>query len=74
MTESDKRGFTVLELLVAISVTALLAAMLFTITTQVLKTQTESSGSLETNQVAQFILDRIQEDLQCALLRNDGNN
>ena len=64
MTESDKRGFTVLELLVAISVTALLAAMLFTITTQVLKTQTESSGSLETNQVAQFILDRIQEHLQ----------
>jgi hypothetical protein len=29
---------------------------------------------LETNQVAQFILDRIQEDLQCAILRNDGNN
>ena len=62
-----------LELLVAVSVTALLAAMLFTITSQVVKTQTQSSGDLETNQVAQFILDRIQEDLQCAIMRNDGN-
>ena len=69
-----KKGFTVLELLVAVSVTALLAAMLFTITSQVVKTQTQSSGDLETNQLAQFILDRIQEDLQCAILRNDGNN
>ena len=74
MNRLEKRGFTVLELLVAVSVTALLAAMLFTITSQVVKTQTQSSGDLETNQVAQFILDRIQEDLQCAILRNDGNN
>ena len=27
----------------------------------------------ETNQVAQFILDRIQEDLQCAVFKSDGN-
>ena len=74
MSRLDKKGFTVLELLVAVSVTALLAAMLFTITSQVVKTQTQSSGDLETNQVAQFILDRIQEDLQCAIMRNDGNN
>ena len=74
MNRLEKRGFTVLELLVAVSVTALLAAMLFTITSQVVKTQTQSTGDLETNQVAQFILDRIQEDLQCAILRNDGNN
>ena len=59
MNRLEKRGFTVLELLVAVSVTALLAAMLFTITSQVVKTQTQSSGDLETNQVAQFILDRI---------------
>ena len=74
MNSLKKKGFTVLELLVAVSVTALLAAMLFTITSQVVKTQTQSSGDLETNQLAQSILDRIQEDLQCAILRNDGNN
>ena len=69
----SKRGFTVLELLVAVSVTALLAGMLLNITSQVIKTQTQASGNLETNQAAQFILDRIQEDLQCAIYRNDGN-
>ena len=66
-------GFTLLELLVAVSVTALLAAMLLNITSQVVTTQTEASGDLETNQAAQFILDRVQEDLQCAVYRNDGN-
>ena len=70
---SDQRGFTILELLVAVSVTALLAAMLLNITSQVVSTQTTASGDLETNQVAQFILDRVQEDLQCAISRNDGN-
>ena len=69
----DQRGFTILELLVAVSVTALLAAMLLNITSQVVSTQTTASGDLETNQVAQFILDRVQEDLQCAISRNDGN-
>ena len=67
------KGFTILELLVAVSVTALLAGMLLNITSQVVKTQTEASGDLETNQIAQFVLDRIQEDLQCAIFRNDGN-
>ena len=57
----SKKAFTVLELLVAVSVTALLAGMLLNITSQVMKTQTEASGDLETNQVAQFVLDRIQE-------------
>ena len=66
------KAFTVLELLVAVSVTALLAGMLFNITSQVMKTQNQASGNLETNQVAQFVLDRIQEDLQCAIFRSDG--
>jgi prepilin-type N-terminal cleavage/methylation domain-containing protein len=69
----NSKGFTLLELLVAVSVTALLAAMLLNITTQVATTQTKATGDLETNQAAQFILDRIQEDLQCAVYRNDGN-
>ena len=47
--------------------------MLLNITSQVVSTQTTASGDLETNQVAQFILDRVQEDLQCAISRNDGN-
>ena len=66
------KGFTILELLVAVSVTALLAAMLLNITSQVVSTQTQASGDLETNQIAQFILDRVQEDFSVHL-RNDGN-
>ena len=65
---NPQKAFTVLELLVAVSVTALLAGMLLNITSQVMKTQTEASGDLETNQVAQFVLDRIQEDLQLSLI------
>ena len=71
--KKPEAGFTILELLVAVSVTALLATMLLNITSQVVTTQTEATGDLETNQVAQFILDRIQEDLQCAVSKNDGN-
>ncbi|OUU23615.1 MAG: hypothetical protein CBC04_09675 [Verrucomicrobia bacterium TMED44] len=71
--KSNGKAFTVLELLVAVAVTALLAGMLLNITSQVAQTQTQASGNLETNQVAQFVLDRIQEDLQCAIYRNDGN-
>ncbi len=67
------KGFTILELLVAVSVTAILAGMLLNITSQVVRTQTQASGDLETNQIAHFILDRIQEDLQCAVYKNDGN-
>jgi prepilin-type N-terminal cleavage/methylation domain-containing protein len=69
----DRKGFTVLELMVAVAVTALLAAILLNVSTQVLNTQRLASSDLETNQVAQFVLDQIQEDLQCAIYRNDGN-
>ncbi len=71
---TDKsRGFTVLELIVAVSVTAVLSGMLLLISNQVLETKSKSSAELERNQLAHFILDQIQEDLQCALFRNDGN-
>jgi type II secretory pathway pseudopilin PulG len=66
-------GFTVIELIVAVSVTALLSGLLLLISSQVLNTQTKSSSELETNEIAQFVLDKIQEDLQCAVYRNDGN-
>ena len=73
MANRTKRDFTVLELLVALAVTAVLSGLLLTISVQVLNTQKQSSNDLETNQVAQLVLDRIEEDLQCALFRNDGN-
>lgn len=68
-----KKGFTVLELIVAVAVTALLSGMLLLISTQVLDTKSRASAELERNQIAHFILDQMQEDLQCALFRNDDN-
>ena len=38
---TNRKGFSLLELLVAVAVTAILAGMLFNITSQVMKTQTE---------------------------------
>jgi len=74
VTKFAKRaGFTVLELMVAVAVTALLATALLSISSRVLETQRLASEALETNQVAQFVLDQIQEDLQCAIYQNDGN-
>ena len=74
MTKFTKRaGFTVLELMVAVAVTALLATALLSISSRVLETQRLASEALETNQVAQFVFDQIQEDLQCAIYQNDGN-
>jgi prepilin-type N-terminal cleavage/methylation domain-containing protein len=73
MANRTKKAFTVLELLVALAVTAVLSGLLLTISVQVLNTQKQSSNDLETNQVAQLVLDRIEEDLQCAIFRNDGN-
>ena len=74
MTKFTKRaGFTVLELMVAVAVTALLATALLSISSRVLETQRLATEALETNQVAQFVLDQIQEDLQCAIYQNNGN-
>ena len=56
-----RSGFTVLELMVAVAVTALLATALLTISSQVLETQRLASEDLETNQVAQFVLDQYRK-------------
>ena len=73
LRSSHPKGFTVLELIVAVTVTAMLSGMLLLISNQVLETQSRASAELEHNQIAHFVLDQIQEDLQCALFRNDGN-
>ena len=39
----------------------------------ILKLRNNLQEELERQQIAHFVLDQIQEDLQCALFRNDGN-
>ena len=62
-----KKAFTVLELLVAVSVTALLAGMLLNITSQETRRK-RKHPVLETNQVAQFVLTH-SEDLHVQFSR-----
>ena len=67
------RGFTLLELLVAASLTAGLAAVMFVIVHNVAITWTRSSGRLSADTQARLILDQLALDLQGAQFRDDGN-
>ena len=67
-----RRGFTIIELMVALVVTGLLAAMLLKISTDVLNTYNQTTGELDSHLAARFALDQIAEDLQAAVSRRDG--
>jgi prepilin-type N-terminal cleavage/methylation domain-containing protein len=67
-------GFTLLELLVAASITAVLAAFVAVIIANVATTWKRSSGRLGADAQARLILDQLQLDLQGAIFRDDGPN
>jgi len=66
-------GFTVIELLVAATITVVIAGLMLTVVVNVLNSWTRSHGSLEAEAQARFALDQLTSDLQGALFRNDGN-
>jgi len=68
-----RRGFTVVELMVALVVTGILAAMLLKISNDVLNTYNQTTGELDSHLAARFALDQIAEDLQAAVSRHDGS-
>jgi len=68
---SGRRAFTLLELLVAVSVTALLAAALIATATGTLAIWQRAQGSTESLSQAKVILDLLERDLQAAYLRGD---
>jgi type II secretory pathway pseudopilin PulG len=70
---SSSRAFTIIELLVATAVTAVLAGMLLMMTNSVLNAWNRTSGALGANSQAQFVFDMLVEDLQSAIFRHDGN-
>ncbi len=73
MSPSKRKGFTVIELLVAVGVTALLVALMINIVTTVLTNWNRTSGTLSSGNQARLILDQISQDLQGAILKTDGN-
>ncbi|QYM80117.1 hypothetical protein K0B96_05735 [Horticoccus luteus] len=66
-------AFTLLELLVAMAITAALAGVMFVLSTNVLRVWNRTQGTLTTEGQARLALDLLTEDLQGALYRNDGN-
>jgi prepilin-type N-terminal cleavage/methylation domain-containing protein len=67
------RGFTVIELLVAVGVTALLVSLMLTIVVNVMSGWNRSSGVLTTGNQARLAMDQISKDLQSAIIKRDGN-
>lgn len=68
------RGFTIVELLVAASITLLMAGLIAGIVRNVSVVWTRAGNRLGTDAIARVVLDQIQVDLQSALYRDDGNN
>ena len=72
-TKSRASAFTIIELLVATAVTALLMSLIVTIIASVMKGWNDSSGKLTSSGQARLALDQLATDLQGAILRSDGN-
>src|SRR5690625_3714716 len=68
-SQDCRRAFTIIELLVATAVTALLAGILLTMTNSVLNSWNRTSGSLSANSEAQLIFGLLKQDLQSAVFR-----
>ena len=73
-SESKVRAaFTLIELMVAIGVTALLVSLMLTITINVMGGWNKSSGSLTSGNQARLVLDMISRDLQGVVIKKDSN-
>ena len=72
-TTEKRRAFTLLELLVAATITALLAGFLAVVVGDVAGFWTRTSGRLTTEAQARIVLDQLTLDLQSAHFEDDGN-
>lgn len=70
---SAQEAFTIIELLVAVAVTALLVSLMLTIVVNVLGGWNRSSGTLSSGNQARTVMDALTSDLQSAILRRDSN-
>jgi prepilin-type N-terminal cleavage/methylation domain-containing protein len=68
-----RSGFTLLELLVATSIGAVLVVLLLAVASSVSTLWTRANGRVATAATARAVLDQIETDLQSAVFRADGN-
>ena len=71
-TSSFKKGFTLIEIMVATVVMVIMVGLVVQITSEVLKVWTRSSDKLSANAQARIALDLITSDLETAVFRNNG--
>jgi len=67
-----RRGFTLVEILTATAIMALLVSLVMTVINQVLQAWDRSSDDLAIGGLARSALDEISQDLQQAVFRADG--
>ena len=67
-----KRGFTLIEILVATAIMVVMTGMVIQITSQVLNVWNRSSGRLSANAQARIAMELLTNDLETAVLRNNG--
>jgi prepilin-type N-terminal cleavage/methylation domain-containing protein len=68
-----RRAFTIIELLVALAVTAIMITLMVNISINLLKAWNFTSGQLSAGNQARVALDYLSQDLQSAVLKRDGN-
>ena len=66
------RAFTLVELLVASAITAVLTTIMLGVTLNTLKAWNQSQGVLATNAAARLVFSELTQDLQGLLQRSDG--
>lgn len=66
-------AFTIIELLVAVAVTAVLVTFMVTVTSNVLSAWNRSSGILSAGNQARTIMDQISQDLEGAIIRRGSD-
>lgn len=67
------RGFTLLELLVAVTITLVIAGLMLTVTTNVLNLWRRSQAGHTQATTARQVFDLLEQDLQSAIYRRDPN-
>jgi prepilin-type N-terminal cleavage/methylation domain-containing protein len=69
----SRGGFTLIELVAALAITVLIAGLVLGLVSSMLNHWNRSQGALTTASQARPVLDRLAQDLQGALYRDDGN-
>lgn len=72
-SRSVRRAFTIIELLVALGITALMVTLMVNISINLLKAWNTSGGQLSAGNQARAALDYLSQDLQAAVFRRDDN-